>query len=143
MPGGHEIQLPGLNRLVAAEAVAVFDNTVDKPGHGWQTGVRVRRHLHAGTAGDIVGTEVIYEAPGTDHAPSPVRQQPPDHRIAAQRHVVAGQQDIVGFSDIIDGARVHRLVEAPLGGHAYDSRAWAAPLQERGTAFTCGRSAGC
>ena len=56
---------PGAEHHVAAERVAVAHQAVEQPAHGLQAGVRVRRHLHARVAADVVGPVVVDEAPGT------------------------------------------------------------------------------
>jgi hypothetical protein len=109
VPGGHQVELPGRDELMTAQAVAVLDEAVRQPGDGLQAGVRVRRHLHARAAGDVVRAEVVDEAPGPDQSPLPVRQQPPDRRVPAQRHVVSGQQYAVGLGHVGHGGGVQRL----------------------------------
>ena len=106
MSGGHEVELAGCDQLVAAEAVAVFDHALDQPGDRLQAGVRVWGHLHARAAADVVGPEVVDEAPGTDHPSLLVRQQPTDGGVPAERYVVAGEQHAVGFGHLGQGALV-------------------------------------
>ena len=95
--GGHHVQLARPDRLHVAEAVPVQDLAVEQPGHRLQAGVRVRRHLHAGPLRHVVRAEVVHETPGADHPARPLRQQPPHRGVAAQRHVVAGQQHTAGI----------------------------------------------
>jgi hypothetical protein len=135
VPGTHQVELPGRDHLVAAETVVVFDGALDQPGDGLQSGVGMRRHLHAGPVGDVVGAEVVDEAPGADHPALPVRQQPAHRGVAAQRHVVAGQQHAVRVGHVGHGGGIESL----LGGHG--STLWRTSMV-RGVApqATAGRS---
>ena len=76
--GGHQVELPGTDRLLAAEGVAMQQLAVQQPGHGRQPDVRMR--ADAGLAGGVHvrRTEVIGEAPGTDGAASAGRQRAAD-----------------------------------------------------------------
>ena len=60
------------------DRVAVRHFPGDQPGHGLQAGMRVRRDVHgvAVIGPDRAGTVEVDEAPGADHPPLPVRQQP-------------------------------------------------------------------
>ena len=49
-----------------------------QPADGLQAHVRMRRNLHAGLVGDVVGAVVIDEAPGAHHASAQVGQQAAD-----------------------------------------------------------------
>ena len=72
-PGRTSCRLPTLSRCSTSPG--------DQPADRLQPGVRVRRHLHAGRAADVVGPVVVDEAPGADHPPRPVGQRPGDrHR---------------------------------------------------------------
>ena len=83
-PGRIRTSLPRLSRWCTSPSSSQL--TVCRPG------VRVRRHLHAGLAGDVVRPVVVDEAPGADHPPAHRRQQAADHRALAQRHRPGRQQ---------------------------------------------------
>jgi hypothetical protein len=111
---GHEVELPGHDRLLVAEAVPVQDLPVHQPRHGLQPRVWVRRYLHPGPAADVVGSEVVHEAPRADHPTGPLRQQPAHSGVTAERHVVPGQQHAFRLGLIGDRTPVHRLLRHPL-----------------------------
>ena len=69
---------PGRHQLPAAHAVAMQHLAGDQPTDRLQPGVRMRRHLHAGRAADVVGPVVVDEAPGSDHPAGPVGQRSGD-----------------------------------------------------------------
>lgn len=71
----HQPQLAWPDLLEAAQAVAVQDLPVVQPADRLKAHVGVRRHLHAGLVGDVVGAVVIHECPGADHAAPQVGQQ--------------------------------------------------------------------
>ena len=72
-PAGHQVDLAGADHGVRAEAVAVLDLAGEQPADGLQPGVRVRRHVHAAGAGDVVRAVVVGEAPGADQRALPLR----------------------------------------------------------------------
>lgn len=74
-PRGHEAQFTRADRLQAARGIAVQHLALVQPADGLQSHVRVRRYLHAGLVGDVVGPVVIDEAPRADHAAAQVGQQ--------------------------------------------------------------------
>jgi hypothetical protein len=75
-PGGHQVELPGADRLLAAEAVGVHDLALDQPRHRLKAGVGVRTDLHA-SARPVRRhrPEVVGEAPRPDRPPLPPRQR--------------------------------------------------------------------
>ena len=88
----HQPEFARPDQAVAAQAVAVVHLALEQPADRLQPGVRVRRHLHAGLAGDLVGAVVVDEAPGADHPPAHRRQQAPDDGALAERHGSRRQQ---------------------------------------------------
>jgi hypothetical protein len=92
VPGRHQRELPGAEPDVAAEGVAVVDLALEQPRHRLQPGVRMRRDLHAGPGGDVVGAVVVDERPRTHHPPSQGGQQPAHPGALAEQHLLAGQQ---------------------------------------------------
>src|SRR4051812_29052952 len=91
----------------------------------------MRWHLHAGATADVLGAEVVDEAPGADHPALPLRQQPADGRIAPQRHVVPGQQHALRLGRCRDRSavqlvfhRAHALSGLLVSGHARSSPGW-------------------
>ena len=103
----HQVELAGLDRCDAAEAVSVLDRSVDQPRHGLQADVRVWRDPHARHRDHGVRPEVVDEAPGADHAPVTVRQRPVDHAGLRDRHVPPGQDLVNGEALRLTAA--HRL----------------------------------
>ena len=84
VPGGHQVELPGPDDLLAAEAVAVQDLAGDQPGDRVQAGVRVRADIQTLGLGDQLRPHVVGEAPGP-HGPSlPAGERPP-HRHRPRR----------------------------------------------------------
>ena len=61
--------------------------------------MRVRRHLHAGLVGDVVGAVVIDEAPGADHAAAQVGQQAADLGGLAELDAARAEEFTYGFGD--------------------------------------------
>ncbi len=81
----HEVELPGPDQLLGAEAVPVQHVPGQEPGHGLQADMRMRWHIHPGDAVDVHRPVVIDEAPGTDASAQPERQHAADghgHRRA-------------------------------------------------------------
>ncbi len=108
-PRGHQVELPRLDQLMAAEAVVVQDLPCQQPGHGLQSGVRVGRHEHpARTIGrHRLRAVVVDEAPGADRADGPVRQR------AAHRHGArAAERHLAGLQE--HGSAGPRLRHAPI-----------------------------
>ena len=81
----HEIELPGPDQLLGAEAVPVQHVPGQKPGHGLQADVRMRWHIHAGDAVDVHRPVVVDEAPGTDASAQPERQHAADRQVTDAR----------------------------------------------------------
>jgi hypothetical protein len=106
--GGHQAQLAWTYGPHAAEAVAVQHFAGVEPADGLQAHVRVRRHLHAGLVGDVVGAVVVDEAPCAHHAAAEVGQQAPHDGALAERHDAAGEQ-------LVDRLRRHVLAAAADG----------------------------
>ena len=90
--GRHQRQLARTEGDVAAEGVPVVHLALEQPRHRLQPGVRVRRHLHPGAGGDVVGPVVVDEGPGPDEPPSQGGQQPADAGALAEQHLLARQQ---------------------------------------------------
>src|SRR3954449_11526364 len=91
----------------------------------------MRWHLHAGSTADVLGAEVVDEAPGADHPALPLWQQPADGRIAPQRHVVPGQQHALRLGRCRDRSavqlvfhRAHALSDLLVSRHARSSPEW-------------------
>jgi hypothetical protein len=92
LPGGHQRELARPDAGVAAQRVAVVDLALEQPGDGLQAGVRVRRHLHPGGGGDVVGAVVVDERPRADQ-PAPERGEQAAHVGALpEQDLLAGQQ---------------------------------------------------
>ncbi|MDQ1050463.1 thiamine biosynthesis protein ThiC [Streptomyces sp. V4I2] len=81
-----------------------------QPADGLQAHVGVRRHLHAGVVGDVVGAVVIDEAPGTDHAAAQVGQQAADLGGLAEL-------DVTRAEEFPDGLGHHEATAAAQGGN--------------------------
>src|SRR3954466_16096602 len=75
-PGRIDWSLPRLSRCTISPSTSQV--TVCRPGCG------CGRDLHAGASADVLGAEVVDEAPGVDHPALSLRQQPADGRIAPQ-----------------------------------------------------------
>ena len=100
----------GADRLEAAGGVAVQHLALVQPAHRLQAHVRVRRHLHTRLVGDVVGAVVVDEAPGADHAPAQVRQQPAYLRGLAELDAPRAEEFAHGF-------RHHEAAAAAQGGN--------------------------
>ena len=73
--GGHQVDLARPQQLLAAEAVAVHDLTLEHPGDGVEPGVGMGPDLH-GAVGGVDGAGVVDEAPGPDGAAGGSGQEP-------------------------------------------------------------------
>jgi hypothetical protein len=92
VPGGHQGELARTELHVAAERVTVVHRALEQPRHRLQPGVRVWRHLHPGSRGDVVGAVVVDERPGPDHPPAQGGQQPADAGALAEEDLLGRQQ---------------------------------------------------
>src|SRR5699024_11221245 len=93
--GGHQVDLAGSDHRVVVPGVVVGDVAREQPAHRLETGVRMRRHIHAPGGRDVVGAEVVDKAPGPDEGPLALRQRPLDgHRPRAAERDVAGGDDL-------------------------------------------------
>jgi hypothetical protein len=102
LPGGHEVELPGPDDLLAPEAVAVQHLAGDQPGDRLQAGVRVRADVQAARLGDQLRAHVVGEAPRPHGPPADARERPahphgPDDRFAARGDLDAGRLDRAGL----------------------------------------------
>ena len=85
----HQVELAGMDGREGSHTVAVVDLPGEEPAHRLQSGVRMRRHIHAGTLGHRVGSVVVDEAPRADQGPLFLRKRAahgPRSR-AAERHL--------------------------------------------------------
>jgi hypothetical protein len=80
VPAGHQVHLSGPNQRLHTAAVAVLDLALEQPADRLQACLRVRGHIHAAGAGDVVGAVVIDETPGADQVAGPLGKR------AAHRH---------------------------------------------------------
>src|SRR5687767_11605342 len=60
---GHDIELAGDDQTLESEAVAMKDLAIEKPGHGLQPDVRMRRNVHRFSFREGQGTVTIEKAP--------------------------------------------------------------------------------
>jgi hypothetical protein len=67
----------------------MFHLTAEQPTDGLQSGVRMRRHVHARAATHVVRTVVVGETPRTDQRALALRQRTShlDRARSAQRHL--------------------------------------------------------
>ena len=87
--------------LADAGAVAVLDLALEEPAHRLQTGVRVRRDVHAAGGGDVVRAVEVQEAPRADQTAGALGQR------ALHRHGAGpAQGHLARLQDLDDGARV-------------------------------------
>jgi hypothetical protein len=123
-PGGHEVELPWADDLLAAQAVAVQHLPVEQVGHGVQAGVRVRADVDAAVRFDGGRSEVVDEAPRADRA-----------ALAAGQHAADGERADGRLARVEDlsGRRLWRAAlgllgsgVGPLDGSAHQPTAAAA-----------------
>ena len=95
-PRRHEVQFAGPDHGVHAGAVAVLHLAAEQPTDGLQSGMRMRRYVHAGAAPHVMGAVMVGEAPRPDQRPLPLRQRPPhpDRPGPAQRHLAGMQHPV-------------------------------------------------
>src|SRR3954447_8454462 len=125
----HEIQLTGPHRRMHTGTVAVFHFTAEQPTDGLQSGVRMRRHIHAWAATRVVRTVVVGEAPRADQRPLPLRQRaayrdrprPAERHLARMEHTGESRRHAGDFGRSGVGV-AHRLTVAPGGWEAASSR---------------------
>src|SRR5690606_23891533 len=82
--------------------VSVFDIAGEEPADGLQAGVGMRGYVHASGGGDVVGSVVVGEAPGSDEAAAPLREGAPHgHGAGPAEGNIAGLEkfDVVGGVD--------------------------------------------
>jgi len=84
--GGHEIQLAGPDELLGTQVVEVQQLAGDKPRDRLQAHVRMWSDAERTGPPDGDRTHVVGEAPGTDRAPRPVRQDTAHRHGAHLRH---------------------------------------------------------
>ena len=91
MPAPAVIRFSSPGRTIACTPALSRCSTspAEQPADRLQPGVRMRRHVHAGAAADVVRPVVVGEAPRPDQRPLPLRQGAPhpDRPRTAQRHV--------------------------------------------------------
>jgi hypothetical protein len=75
---GHQVQLPGLDDLLGAEAVAVQHLAVGQPGDGLQPDVRVRPDVEPAVLGDVSRDDVVGVTPGAHRAAAFAGERTPD-----------------------------------------------------------------
>lgn len=84
MPGRHQVQFAGPNRLLTAEAVPMKDLSRQQPRHRLQPDVWVRPDARTG-GGNPDRACVVEETPGADGAADTLRQGPIDMQQANRR----------------------------------------------------------
>jgi len=100
MAGGHQVDLARVDQLQAADAVAVFNFSLEQPAHGLQPSVRVRRDEHAATGLNQIRPEVVDKAPGADGRATAGGE------CATHRH---GTQATEGHIAWVEDGHIHRL----------------------------------
>src|SRR5690606_824309 len=147
--GGHEVELPWLDRLDRAERVLVEHTALEEPGDGLQPGVRVRRDVHAAARGDVVRPVVVEEAEGADEGAVPGGQRAPHrHRAGPAEGHLTGLDELdvglrAGDADLLlrPGLEVGHLSRLrpvrPARAGSTPSRV--GPPLPPGTASVCGR----
>src|SRR5699024_6000743 len=73
---GHQVQLTGPDHLFGSEAVAVQKSALEEPGDGLQTDMGMRPDIEPTVLAGLTRAELVYEAPGPDHASPAVGQCP-------------------------------------------------------------------
>lgn len=73
--GRHQIELARPDQRVDSGAIAVLDLTLEKPTDGLQSGMWMRRHIHAPPVSDIVRSIVVRETPRADQRSRSLRQR--------------------------------------------------------------------
>jgi len=86
-----------------AGAVAMLDLASEQPAYGLQSGMGVRRDVHAAGDGHIVGAIVVHKAPGADERSRTLRKRPAHAHgaRAAQRHLPWGQDLDGGSPEVV------------------------------------------
>src|SRR5262249_7098211 len=80
--GSHPVDLPGSDRLVRAEAVAVHDLAVEEVGHRRERDVRMRTHVDAGAGREVDRPHVVEEDERADRATRGRGKHAPDGEAA-------------------------------------------------------------
>ena len=94
--GRHDVQLPGPDELLGAEAVAVEQFPGDDPGHGLQAHVGVGPDADRTGLTHRNGADVVREAPGTDRSPRSLRQHSAHGKRTDLRRPRPGSSDTTG-----------------------------------------------
>src|SRR5258705_6859431 len=79
---GHQIDRPGLDHLVRADAVAMLDRAVEQIGHGREIDMRVRADVHALAGWQPRRPELVDEDERPDHRSLLTRKRPMDFERA-------------------------------------------------------------
>ncbi len=140
--GRHEAQFARADRLQAARGVAVQHLALVEPADGLESHVRVRRDLHTGLVGDVVGPVVIDGTPRADHAAAQVGQQAADfgglaeldptdeeftHRLGHHETAATAQRGNCLAIKIAHGPQPRPVGDRPSGRPPSPGLPWAPP----------------
>ena len=123
--GGHQVEAAGSHGGLVTGRIRVVDAAREQPGHGLQTGVRVRWHVRATGVGDIIGAVMVHKAPRTDHgAATRGKGSAHLHGTRSTQRNLPGVDDLEALGELVltaqlfGGIRLHVAHWVPLPSSA-------------------------